>query len=349
MKVLGNLDWRHPLVHARVFIAAQTKKALGAAGVWRALSLAETAVVQTDAVGVTGDQPPQRRLIYKTPRPEFVDVENLTYTSAGIAIHDGQYAARYSIRTPSILQILKKPESAVSKIIARGTVVECETPYTYGDWVGDYVLSLVTAQNLIEPLVLPAYLAKKPYVIRDVEALNIQYIVAEKPVCIETARVLRKRTPSYYWGPAEVDAYRKHFAITPPQAASGSITYLARFNTVSETAQRAYPSKEVAQIVTSLGGEVFDARQSSPEQFNAIGAKMETVIGDQGSALFGVMHWRTKNVIELTRRDWWHNANLFIANGSGVENYAVIAVDGLNEAALRARIEGHLRAFGVTF
>jgi hypothetical protein len=75
--------------------------------------------------------------------------------------------------------------------------------------------------------------------------------------------------------------------------------------------------------------------------------QMETVIADQGSALFGVIHWRTKNVIELTRRDWWHNANLFIAKASGVQNYAVIAVDGLDEAALRKRIAGHLRDFGV--
>jgi len=74
---------------------------------------------------------------------------------------------------------------------------------------------------------------------------------------------------------------------------------------------------------------------------------METVIADQGSALFGVMHWQTKNVIELTRRDWWHNANLFIAKASGVERYAVIEIDGLDEAALRARIEGRLREFGV--
>lgn len=58
------------------------------------------------------------------------------------------------------------------------------------------------------------------------------------------------------------------------------------------------------------------------------------------------MQWRTKNVIELTRRDWWHSANLFIAKGAGVENYAVIAVDDLDETQLRTRIEGHLREFG---
>ena len=72
---------------------------------------------------------------------------------------------------------------------------------------------------------------------------------------------------------------------------------------------------------------------------------METVIADQGSALFGVMHSQTQNVIELAQDDWWHNANLFIADGAGVKNYAVIHLQGKDNAALRQRIEGHLKDF----
>jgi len=102
-----------------------------------------------------------------------------------------------------------------------------------------------------------------------------------------------------------------------------------------------------ANIIEDIGGRVFDAREASPTKFNEIAKETQSVIADQGSALFGVMHWQTKNVIELTRRDWWHSANLFIAKGAGVENYAVIAVDGLDEDALRARIVEHLKAFRV--
>jgi len=152
--------------------------------------------------------------------------------------------------------------------------------------------------------------------------------------------------PSYYWGPEHVAAYRRAFSVAPPRASEGSITYLGRFNTISEAAQREYPSEEVARITASLGGDVFDTRGASPAKFDELAPQMETVIADQGSALFGVMHSQTKNVIELAQKDWWHNANLFIANGAGVKNYAVISVNGLDEAALRDRIEGHLREFG---
>ncbi|WP_428407725.1 hypothetical protein [Hyphococcus sp.] len=346
MKVIGNLDWRHPLVRARVAVAAPLQKALAGAGAWRPLMPEELDTVQTDEIPVAGDRAAQRRLIYKTPRPEYLDIDNLIYTPKGLALHDGKYTARYSIRPPSTAEIIKTPKHAPAKTLPRGTVVECETPYTYGDWVGDYVLSLVTQDNLVEPLLLPEFLAHKSYVVRDVEALGIQYVVVSEPVRVEKARVLRKRVPSYYWGPQEVASYRERFHVTPPPAKPGSILYLGRFDTVSEAAQRVYPSQEVARIVESLGGKVFDARNASPSAFNELAPQMETVIADQGSAVFGVMHAQTKNLIELAEDDWWHNANLFIANGAGVKNYAVIHIYNKTEADLRARIEGHLRDFG---
>lgn len=347
MKVLGNLDWRHPLVRARVMIAAPLQKALAAAGRWEALTPKELECVQTDAVPVSGDRPTQHRVIYENPRPEYLDVEDLLYTPAGLAAKNGRYIARYSIRPPSTAEILKAPKSNGANEADAGTVVETETPYTYGDWVADYVLSLVTTDNIIEPLLLPSVLAQKPYVIRDVEALGLNYVVVDKPVHIKKARVIRKRVPSYYWSPDDVAAYRKAFNIVPPPARKGSITYLGRFDTKSEAAQRNYPSEEIASIVRSIDGTVIDTRGASPEKFNTWAPEMETVIADQGSALFGVMHAQTKNVIELAEDDWWHSANLFIANGSGAENYAVIHIYGKSEAQIRDRIEGHLKEFDV--
>jgi len=346
MKVIGNLDWRHPLVQARMKLAAPIQKALAIAGRWQPLTTVETAVRQTDAISVVGDRPEQQRLVYINPRDKYIDVDDLYYTASGLAIKNRRIIARYSIRAPSTKEILTTPSGENAKVIPTGTIVEMETPYTYGDWVGDYVLSLVTTNKIIEPLVLPAFLAKKSYVIRDVEALGLSYVIADEILHIKKARVLRKRIPSYYWGPNEVAAFRKAFAITPLPAREGSILYLARFDTTSEAAQRHYPSEKVARIVESLGGTVFDTRDASPEKFNELASEMETVIADQGSALFGVMHSQAKNVIELTEDDWWHSANLFIANGSGVKNYAVIHLHGKNEDMLRQRIEGHLREFG---
>ncbi|NOX81514.1 MAG: hypothetical protein GXP06_00690, partial [Alphaproteobacteria bacterium] len=195
----------------------------------------EIAVRQTDAIAVVGDRPTQKRLVYQNPRDEYVDVDDLFYTASGLAIKDRRIFARYSIRAPSTKEILTTPSGDGAKIIPTGTITETETPYTYGDWVGDYVLSLITTDKIIEPLVLPAFLAKKSYVIRDVEALGLSYITVDDLVCIKKARVLRKRIPSYYWGPEEVAAFRKAFAITPPPVREGSILYLARFDTTSAT------------------------------------------------------------------------------------------------------------------
>lgn len=346
MKIRGNLDWRHPLVRARVKLAAPLQKALAAAGRWEALSAAETDMRQTDAIPVSGDRTTQERLVYTTPREPYLDVDDVLYTPEGLAAKNGRYVARYSIRPPSTAEILKTRSGKGAERIECGTLIETETPYTYGDWVADYVLSLVTANDIVAPLILPAVLARKSYVIRDVEALGLDYHVAERPLRIAKARVIRKRIPSYYWGPDDVSAYQKAFNVTPPPARPGSLIYLARFDTKSEAAQRQYPSEDVARIVESLGGVVFDTRHASPEKFNTLAPQMETVIADQGSALFGVMHSQTKNVIELAEDDWWHNANLFIANGAGVKNYAVIHIYGKDEAMLRQRIEGHLKEFG---
>ncbi|MEZ5894384.1 MAG: hypothetical protein R3C58_14730 [Parvularculaceae bacterium] len=345
MKVFGNPDWTNPAVRAKNAVVAPARRALAALGRWTPTGAGALDTVQKETLSFSGDKPPQRRLVYATPRPQTETVERLIYTPEGMAALGGKIIERFSVRAPSLPEILKAPKTA-AKTIAQGTIIEAETPYTYGDWVGDFILALVHARALPEPVVMPAFLGAKSYVLRDLKALGHKVEIAEAPVLIEKATILRKRTPSYYWGADDVGAYRRAFRLDPLPARKGSLTYLARFDTVSESVQRAYPSQSVAKIVDSLGGKVFDTRQSSPDVFNEMAADMETVIADQGSALFGVMHWRTKTVIELTRRDWWHSANLFIAKGAGVQNYAVIAVDDLDEAALRARIEGHLREFG---
>ena len=345
MRILGNPDWTHPLVRAKNLIAGPARRALARAGRWTPLTNAEKLFEQTEGLMVVGDKPAQRRLVFQTPRPKSEDVKDLIYTPEGMAVVAGKIVERFSVRAPSIPEILKTPRRAATTLIA-GTIIEAETPYTYGDWVGDFICALVIAEKIVEPLVLPAFLAEKSYVMRDVKALGLSYTVATQPMRIGAATVLRKCLPSYYWSHNEVAAFRRAFNLTPPEPQRGSISYLGRFDTMSESVQRTYPTEAVAEIIKSLDGFVIDAREASPEKFNEIADKTETVVADQGSALFGVMHWKTKNIVELTRRDWWHSANLFIAKASGVANYAVVAIDGLSDAALRARIEGHLRAFG---
>ena len=346
MKILGNPDWTHPLVRTKNAATEPARRGLARLRRWVPKTPAESETEQRETIRLAGDKPGQRRLVYKISRPQSETHNNLLYTPQGMSVLGGKIIERLSVRTPSLREILTTPRRAAREI-AQGTIIEAETPYTYGDWVGDFTCSLVTAEEIIEPLVLPPFLAEKPYVMRDIGALGLSYVTADAPVLIEKAHVLRKRIPSYYWGGQEVAAFRKAFKISPPPTTPGSIIYLGRFETVSESVQRKYPTQMTANIIEDIGGRVFDAREASPTKFNEIAKETQSVIADQGSALFGVMHWQTKNVIELTRRDWWHSANLFIAKGAGVENYAVIAVDGLDEDALRARIVEHLKAFRV--
>ena len=341
-----HLDWRNPWVRLLRNMTTPVRETLGVIGRWEDLSAEELECVQKDQINVAGERSAQRRIVYKIPRAAYQDVQNLGYNEKGLASVDGQIIARYSIRRPSTAEIFLNQTRKPISTIECGTVIESETPYTYGDWVGDCVHSLINADGIIEPLILPAALAKKAYVIRDVEALGLKYIVVETPVEIKNARILRKRIPSYYWGPQDVKAYRTAFNVTPPPARENSIIYLGRFNTRSEAVQRHYPSEIVARIVESIGGKVFDTREASPAQFDRLAPEMETVIADQGSALFGVMHAQTKNVIELAHETWWHNANLFIADGAGVENYSVIHVNDKIEAQLHRQIVDHLHHFG---
>ena len=202
MKVIGNLDWRHPLVRLRIAVAGPIQKALALAGRWAPLSKAETATHQTDGLAVAGDRPTQHRLVYTNAREEFVDATNITYTPSGIAYEKGKCITRYSLRAPSTAEILSPPDPASTNSIPTGTIVEMETPYTYGDWVGDYIRALITTDKITTPLILPSFLASKSYVRRDVEALGIDYVIANEPMRIEKARILRKKIPSYYWGRA---------------------------------------------------------------------------------------------------------------------------------------------------
>lgn len=274
-----------------------------------------------------GTERVQRRVRYAIPRPATEMARDVIYCPSGHAWHEGALIERFSIRAPSLVEALKRPRSGQAEPIAEAWLIESETPYTYGDWVGDGIRALVKADPRIGPVLLPKFLAEKSYVRRDLERLGLTWISADRPFRIAQAHVLRKQVPSYYWGPDEVAAYRSRFAIKPVPPRPGSLVYLSRENIVSEAIPRSYPSRQVAQIVERLGGTVFDTRQASPEAFRDLATEVDTVIADQGSAIFGVLQWQTRRILEITTEHWWHNSNLFLSKGAGVEAYAVLVSD----------------------
>ncbi|MEO9827668.1 MAG: hypothetical protein ABJF50_25000 [Paracoccaceae bacterium] len=299
-------------------------------------------VRQTYTLDLKGDMPPQRRCVYKIQPPEQEMCGGLMYTPQGIAIKKGKIIERFSIRRPSLLELVKLPNLKDFGEVPTGTILQSQTPYTYGDWVGDFLHSIATAQSIVEPIILPNYLADKSYVKRDLEKIGINYIVCRTPIKINTAYILRKKLPSYYWNRQDVKKFREKFSIEPPEVNRGSITYLARFDTCGEAVYRHYPSSEIAKYVLSLGGHVCDTRYATPEDYEKISSNVETVIADQGSAIFNVVRWNSKHVIELTNRNWWHNSSLFFSKSSGVVNYSVISIDKLNYKDIEEKIEHFL-------
>lgn len=337
-------DWRSREARGRGKAAEAARGLAAAIGRYTPTPRSEKSIRQTFAAKVAGDKPDQHFVEYAVAR-ENSRARNLTYSESGIAIVNNRIIEKYSIRKPSVEDLLRPIDLRKARRLARATIVECETPYTYGDWVGEFLSALVCAPELNGPVIVPAFLGMKPYVIRDLNRLGVEFLIADKPLLIEDVAILRKRVPSYYWGREEVEAYRRAFRITPVAPKRNSLLYLARYDYPSEVVNRRYPSEAAAEIVRSLGGAVFDTRDASPDAFEELSAEAETVIGDQGSALFGVLHWRTRNVIELTTRDWWHNSSLFFAVASGVENYGVIEIDDIDGAMLRQRIESMLGEF----
>jgi len=327
------------------------KVLLGAAqevGGFESYGAGERARESGEAVPFAGDLPAvagkvlsQNRLRYTRPRPDTETVEDLIYTPAGHAWQRGKLVERFSAVSPSLKQVLAGPPRP-ARTLDEAWIIESESPYTYGDWVGDHIRALVMAAPGIGPVLLPRDLGHKSYVKRDLAALDLTLDVADAPVRIKRAHVLRKVLPSYYWGPPEVAAYRARFDVKLVPPRKGSLIYLSREGVQSEAIHRPYPSRQVAGIIRSLGGEVFDTRQASPEAFARIAENVETIVADQGSAIFGVLQWQTRTLIEITTDHWWHSANLFFSKGAGVENYAVLVCDRYDDAALDQRLRSLL-------
>ncbi len=287
----------------------------------------------------------QRLVEFETPRPLFETRANVFYSPSGMAWVDGALHQAYSVRMPSLLEILRRPK-AKAAVIDEAVIVECDYPYTYGDWVQTYLGTVLCAEPLGAPLLLPAFLAKKDYVARDLKRANIDYIVADEWRCIRRAKILRKQTPLLYWTEREVDAYRAKLAPVRPEPEPGSITYLGRFDFVGEAATRQYPSEVVATIVTKLGGRVLRPEDLSSDKAATHARYTETVIADHGSAVANILHWRPKNVIELFLNDWWPNNNLFLAHHCGAQNIGAVRVDGRSPEDIEWRIRACLDHFG---
>jgi capsular polysaccharide biosynthesis protein len=110
-------------------------------------------------------------------------------------------------------------------------------------------------------------------------------------------------------------------------------------------ADRQFPGETIARIVADLGGKVVVTEGMRREDFAALAEDADCVIADHGAALFNILQWNTRGIIELVTDNWWSKCFVFLATSCGVENHALVRSDGRGEAELRAVLTRYLTAF----
>ncbi|MEM8770477.1 MAG: hypothetical protein AAGD92_02400 [Pseudomonadota bacterium] len=285
----------------------------------------------------------QHRQDFILDRPSVEIAKDILYSPAGMAWREKTLIEKYSFRPPSVKQLFERPQK--KRTLEEACIVESTVNFTYGDWVHCVLGTILRNAPLPSPLSLPKVIADKPYVRRDLKLAGIDVQITDEWTLIKKAHVLRKQTPLTYWTKDEVSAYQKTFAPDRDAPAQGSIAYFGRFDIKSEVHARAFPSAEAAEAVKRLGGSIEKQEKLTAETAAQYAGGVDTVIADHGSGVLNIMHWRTKNLIELVVDQWWVNNSLFVAAECGVENIGVIDVDGLNSDQIEEKLRACLEYF----
>ncbi len=181
----------------------------------------------------------------------------------------------------------------------------------------------------------------------ELRHLGIDHIAVARPLLIRNATVIHLPHPYLLWTQSDVVAYRRLFGIEPPAPRAGSLLYLSRDGVKSEQklADRQFPSAAIARIVEDLGGKVVVTEGMMREDFAVLAGEAESVIADHGAAMFNILQWNTRNIIELVTDNWWSKCFVFLGTSCGVANHALVRTDGRSAAELRALLANHLTAF----
>ncbi|WP_165070298.1 glycosyltransferase 61 family protein [Paludisphaera rhizosphaerae] len=308
----------------------------------------ELRTVPRELVPFEGDLPSDWGHVHAQEARRFVvprvpmHVNNLLYTPEGMAWADGRLFEKYSIRKPSLRELVRKPSARRARVIDEAVVTQSETPYTFGDWTSQLLISILNRYPLTAPLVLPLRLYERSFVRRDLERLGIEVIPADVDLRIGHALVLPRTRPENAFTPADMRNFQRAFQIDAPTPRPGSIVYLSREGEASDSFERRYPSREVAEIVRGLGGRVVMARETSLDEYIRLAEHAETVVADHGSAICNILYWKPKRVVELFSTAWWNPYFLFFAHAHGVPSYRLMNID--DDSHLSERLAEALKA-----
>ncbi|MFK7849065.1 MAG: hypothetical protein AB8G77_27505 [Rhodothermales bacterium] len=281
---------------------------------------------------------------YETPS-EDLDVEHVTYTPNGFAWRGrtlDQSISVVAVRNPK--RFLKEIPRRPSLHLAEGTLIQAQTPFTYGDWVPEHRNSIIAAKEFPLPLVLPNWIGRRPYVQKELSDLGIDYLVINSSVHIKKARVLRKKHVLNLLLSDDIKAYRTAFKAPAPKPKHGKIVYLSRgsFSRTIKTEGRHYPSNTIGKIVNELGGKVVETNGKDRDYYREIAAEADIVIADHGGAMFNLMEWRPHTVIEIVEDGWWNQCFVFLSAACGVKYHGIIRSTQRSEDEIRLQITQHI-------
>ena len=277
-----------------------------------------------DIPRMAGREPNQYRVVLAKKRPLMAEASNVVYTPLGMAWVKGTLQRKYSFQEVGPRHVLLQPFAA-SKRLSAATILQAQTPCTYGDWMSEHVASLARAKEIgiVEPLLLPGTWQRKPYVKRDLAALGIQSEPVDENIRIDRAVVINKTRAGHYWTVEEVEAVMREMKIYPQPVTKGSAVYLSRFGEKGEGPQRQINNDVTEAAMAAAGVRVVRTKDCDQEAFKALSIDAETVFFDHGSAGYNLMYWQTSRVVELFAPNYWESAFLFLADCLGIHDYSL--------------------------
>ena len=189
-------------------------------------------------------------------------------------------------------------------------------------------LSLALLQNeLVEPLLLPHWWFAKAYVRRDLQRLGIRAEPVERAVRITDATIVNKLRPGHYWTALEAAAMISAMHVSSYEAQPGTGLYLSRKGEKGEGPKREINNDVTEAAMAAAGVKVVRTLGVTVDQYIDLATSAETVFADHGSALYNMMYWKTRRIVELFTPNYWDSAFLFLADALGIKDYQLWQID----------------------
>lgn len=285
--------------------------------------------------------PKQAWSVQYSSRPEHSWPNYIVYNRHGIAWNALGILESCSCSRPSSKSVAEFFMSRPKDTFENAIIIESSSPNTYGDWISEHITAIARCPDLsYGPILLPRFLYDRKYVREDISILGLNVLPVDDLVMIRKPMVLHKKTINLHWAPEDVLAVRRLYGIDTVTPKKNSAIYLSRQDVLEcrGPRNRSYPHEIISKSVESMGGQVIATGGMTFGDFSPLGHSADTVVADHGAAMFNLVQWNTRHVIELVSDSWWHDCFLFLSDACGVKKHTLLRVDGVEERVLRERI-----------